>query len=94
MSGRKNPFMYKGVLENAGLTEVAYFLEKAKENVRYAVFALDNTDFDEARKSLPDVSGKFDELSRLLGELVVAVEGIGMDVADELIEKEFSEEQE
>jgi hypothetical protein len=95
MSGRKNPFIYKGVLESAGLGEVAYFLEKAKENIRYAAFTLDHTDFDTAKRSLHASAGRFDDLGRLLAELQQAVESIGNEVAEDLIEDEFAvEEQE
>lgn len=93
MNGRKNTFIYKGVLESAGLSEVAYFLEKAKENVRYATFALEHTDFETAKQSLHASAGRFDDLGRLLSELQTAVESIGNEVAEELIEKEFAVEE-
>jgi hypothetical protein len=57
--GRKNLKIHRGVLENAGLGEVAYFLKKAKQEVLYAAMALEHTDFS-----------SFDEVTALQAKLV------------------------
>lgn len=58
-TGRKNSKFHRGVLENAGLGEVAFFLKKAKQNILYAATALEHTDFS-----------SFDEFSALQANVV------------------------
>lgn len=87
-TGRKNPNFYRGVLENAGLGEVAFFLKKAKQNILYAEMALEHTDFS-----------SFDELTAIqanvvrIRELIAAVSD-GMEKAEggliaEVAKREF-----
>lgn len=87
--GRKNLKIGRGVLEHAGLGEVAFFLKKARQNILYAEMALEHTDFS-----------SFDELTALQANLV-KLKGLivevseGMDQAERnlvtaVAEKEFS----
>lgn len=88
---RKNLNFNRGVLENAGLGEAAFFLKKAKQNILYAAMALEHTDFS-----------SFDELTALQANIVklrdlIVVVSEGMDQAErnlvaEVANKEFSDD--
>ena len=88
---RKNLNFNRGVLENAGLGEAAFFLKKAKQNILYAAMALEHTDFS-----------SFDELTALQANIVklrdlIVVVSEGMDQAErnlvaEVASKEFSDD--
>ena len=88
---RKNLNFNRGVLENAGLGEAAFFLKKAKQNILYAAMVLEHTDFS-----------SFDELTALQANIVklrdlIVVVSEGMDQAErnlvaEVASKEFSDD--
>jgi len=67
--GRKKPRFNKGVLENAGLSEVAHFLKKAKQQMEYAAFAIEHAD-------LGEVADKVHMASEKIGLLVEGIEDI------------------
>jgi hypothetical protein len=64
--GSKNAVFCRGELESAGLAEVAYFLKKAKQNIEYARFALDSTDFSVVSDMLNPAENKIAEIAALI----------------------------
>ena len=66
--GRKNLKFFRGVLESAGLGEVAFFLKKAQQNISFAKVSLDNTDFSSFSK-LPAIQEKIARIRNLIGEV-------------------------
>lgn len=87
---RKNLKIYRGVLENAGLGEVAFFLKKAKQEVLYAAMALEHTDFS----SFDEVSAlqaKLVKLRNLVAEVSGDIEMTEHNLASEIIRREFDE---
>jgi hypothetical protein len=87
--GRKNLKMNRGVLENAGLGEVAFFLKKAKQEVLYASMALEHTDFSSFGE-LTALQAKLVKLRDLVAEVSGDIDMTGHRLASEIIEREFS----
>lgn len=72
--GRKYLSFHRGVLESAGLGETAHFLKKARQNLEYAKFSLDNTEFADELTAFDSVSSKISELNRLIVETRVELD--------------------
>ena len=92
-AGRKNPKFYRGVLENAGLGEVAFFLKKAKQNLLYAVVALENTDFS-SFDELSAIQAKIVKLRDFIAELSDDMEQTEQRLVAEVVRRESSEDSE
>ena len=90
---RKNTRFYKGVLENSGIAEVAYFLKHAKKYLVYASSALEGTDFTEACKEVKELSEKIDLLSRGIVSVSEGLENIERSMVREISRREFEEEE-
>lgn len=59
----------RGHQDAEGLAEVSYFLKKAKHNIQYAMYALENDKYAEANKILAEASSAIDEIRKLGNEL-------------------------
>ena len=78
---------YAGALESAGLGEAAFFLRKAKQNLSYALYAIENMDpegnitfgSDRISKIVEDIGVALAELE--LGEQILIQESERMDFA-------------
>jgi hypothetical protein len=90
---RKNLRFYSGVLENAGLTEVAYCLKKAKQNIAYADFAFQNTDFEESKSHIADCSRKLIELSGLIRSVQESIDQAEQSAVQSVIKRDFLDEE-
>jgi hypothetical protein len=88
-TGRKNPKIYRGVLENAGLGEVAFFLKKAKQEILYAVMALEHTDFS-SFDEFNAIQAKIVKLRGLITEISDDMSRAEKRLMDEVVEREFS----
>ena len=93
-TGRNNSIFMKGALESAGLGEIAYFLNKAKQNVQFAVMALEETDFDLARRTLADGEARLDSIRKAVSEVDELLETVHGDMAEEAANMEENEVQE
>lgn len=81
----------RGVLENAGLGEVSFYLKKAKQDILYATIALEHTDLS-----------SFSEFTAIQANIVILRNLIvtvseGMDQAEcsiiaAVVQKDFDEE--
>jgi hypothetical protein len=69
--GRKNQRIYAGAMESAGLGEAAHFLRKAKQQIVYAQFALENIDQTD---SLESTSQRIGTLIKSIGEAMSEIE--------------------
>ena len=87
--GRKNLKIGRGVLENAGLGEVSFFLKKAKQNVLYAAMALEHTDFS-SFDELPAIQAKLVKLRDLIAEVSDGIERTEQNLVAEIAEREFA----
>ena len=76
----RHPKVFKGVLENAGLGEVAFYLKKAKQNLAYAGYALDNTDFDEVREKSKGINRKVELLKNTILEIDEEIDNLGLEL--------------
>ena len=92
--GRKTSNFIKGTLESAGLGEVAYFLGKAKQNVQFAVMALEDTDFTLSRRTLADGEARLDSIRKAVYEMDELLEMVHSNIAGEIDNKEEDEGQE
>lgn len=86
-TGRKNLKFYRGVLENAGLGEVAFFLKKAKQEVLYAALALEHTDFTSYNEVIA-LQAKLVKLRNLVAEVSGDIDRTEQSIASEIIERE------
>ena len=86
-TGRKNLKFYRGVLENAGLGEVAFFLKKAKQEVLYAALALEHTDFSSYNEVIA-LQAKLVKLRNLVAEVSGDIDSTEQSIASEIIERE------
>ena len=75
---------YTGVLESAGLGEIAYFLKAVKKNLAYACYSLENTDFTEISSKAKGLEKKIVSLKNMLQELDQEIENLGQALADEI----------
>ena len=89
----KTSKIFKGVLENAGLGEVAFYLKKAKQNLSYAEYTLSNTDFSEVASRSKTIDKKIQLLRNTILELDEEIENIGLDIVRELENINESEEE-
>lgn len=89
--GRKNLKFYRGVLESAGLGEVAFFLKKAKQDVLYAALALENTDFS-AFAEFNAIQAKLVKLRDLVAEVGGDINSTERTLASQVIEREMSDD--
>lgn len=80
----KTRLLYKGVLENAGLGEVAHFLKKAKTNLSYALYALDNTDFEEVGNKSKSINKKIELLKNTILEIDDEIDNLAGELANEV----------
>jgi len=92
--GRKTSNFIRGTLESAGLGEIAYFLGKAKQNVQFAVTALEGTDFSLSMRVLSDGEARLDSIRRAVYEMDELLEMVHSDIAEEIENKEEGEDQE
>ena len=92
--GRKTSNFIRGTLESAGLGEIAYFLGKAKQNVQFAVTALEGTDFSFSMRVLSDGEARLDSIRRAVYEMDELLEMVHSDIAEEIENKEEGEDQE
>lgn len=94
--GRKNLKFSRGVLENAGLGEVAFFLKKAKQEVLYAAMALEHTDFS-SFDEVTALQAKLVRLRDLVAEVSGDIDGAAQSLATEALaqemDKDLSEEE-
>ena len=89
--GNNKTAIFKGVLENAGLGEFAFYLKKAKTNLGYAVYALDNTDFSEVTTKSKKIEQKIQLLRQTIVEIDEEIEGLGLEIAEAVEESERGE---
>jgi hypothetical protein len=85
---------HRGVLESGSLAEVAHFIKKAKQQLDYARYAIENSDFSFAEEVLSPVDNKIAEISRMIVETRLAVEVAAANMtrkADALEEKREKE---
>jgi predicted translin family RNA/ssDNA-binding protein len=80
----KTSKIYKGVLESAGLGEVAFYLKKVKQNLGYASYALDNTDFEEISAKSKKIDKKIEALKNTILELDEDIENLGNELCETL----------
>ena len=71
---------FRGVLENAGLGEMSFYLKKAKQYLSYAVFSLDNTNFSDVASQSKKVEQKLAQLRQTISELDEEIENLGTDL--------------
>lgn len=90
-TGRKNLKFYRGVLENAGLGEVAFFLKKAKQEVLYAALALEHTDFS-SLDEVTAIQAKLVRLRDLVAEVSNDIDTTEQKLASEILERELSDD--
>ena len=83
---------YSGVMESAGLGEVAYFLKAVKKNLAYACFALDNTSFTEISTKAKGLEKKIVSLKNMLQELDLEIENLGQALAEEIEDAKEAED--
>jgi hypothetical protein len=86
----KSP-IFRGVLENAGLGEVSFYLKKVKKYLEYVTFSLDNTNFDEVSRKSKKIAKRIEALKGSILELDVEIENLGMELVNELEKNEESE---
>lgn len=86
-------FLYSGVLENAGLGELSFYLRKSKQYLSYAMYSLDNTDFSDAAAKSKKVNKKVEELKQIILELDTEIEGLGLELEKAARERVDSEEE-
>ena len=91
-TGREKPRFYRGVLENAGLGEAAFFLKKAKQDVLYAATAIEHTDFSAIE--VAGLQGKIDGLRNLIAEVSGDIENAESGLAAAVAQREFSDDDE
>ncbi len=72
----KTAKLYKGVLENAGLGEVSFYLKKVEQNLGYAMYALDNTNFKDVSAQSRKVADKLKALKNTILELDQEIEDL------------------
>ena len=84
---------FKGVLENAGLGEVAFYLKKAKQQLAYAEYALDNTNFSDALSRSKKIEVKIQLIRNTILELDEEIENLGLDLINELEKIDESEKE-
>jgi hypothetical protein len=63
----------RGDLVSSGLGEAAYYLKKAKQNLSFAIFGLENADFDEAAEVLKGEDLSVESLTKKIAEMIAAV---------------------
>ena len=90
MNSKKTVFQ-RGVLENAGLGEIAYFLKKAKQNIDFARFSLQNTDFSESAAVFDTVSSRATAMDTLLVEMRDEIDRVSVVILDTAREAEQRE---
>ena len=90
--GNKTVKIYKGVLENAGLGEVAFYLKKAKTYLSYSLYALDNTDFKDVTSKSKSINKKIELLKNTILEIDNEIDDLGLELANEV--EEINEEEE
>lgn len=91
-SSREKTIFHKGVLESAGLGEVAFFLKKAKQNILYAEMTLEHTDFSSTRE-LVGLHEKANRLRDLIAEMSSDIEAAGNSFVEEIERREFEEDE-
>jgi len=91
-TGRKNLKFYRGVLENAGLGEVSFFLKKAKQNILYAVMALEHTDLS-SFDDMNALQAKVVKLRDFIAELSDDIERTEQSLVAAVVQKEFDEDE-
>ena len=89
-----NKTKFRGVLENAGLGEVAFYLKKVKTNLAYAGFALENTQFEEVRNKSKKIDKKIELLKNTILEIDDEIDNLGLELAEELEKINETEEEE
>ena len=88
--------LFSGVLENAGLGEVAYFLKKSKHNLDMAEYALGNTNFDEITAKSAKLKQKMEKLHNVILEIDGEIEQLATEliaVADSVEESDEEKEE-
>jgi hypothetical protein len=87
-SGRRISRFYAGAMESAGLGEAAHFLRKAKQQIVYAKFALENMEKADAL----DLTGhRVSAIIESIGEALSELETTEMALVVEAEEKEEEE---
>lgn len=84
----KSSNLYKGVLENAGLGETAFYLKKAKTYLSYAEYALDNTDFESVVSKSKSLHQKIEGIKQLILELDDGIDSLGNELVEEIGNRE------
>ena len=90
---REKTRFYRGVLENAGLGEVAFFLKKAKQNILYAEMALQHTDFSSTRH-IAAMQDRIGQMRDLMAALSGDMEKTEAELISAVAKKEFEEDDE
>ena len=94
LRNRKSPKLYKGVLENSSLAEVAFFLKKAKQNIAYASMALEQTDFTSALEEVKGLSDKITLMTQALADVSFSINHLEGQMIREVARAESSEDEE
>lgn len=89
--GSKFSAFRKGTLESSSLAEVAHFIKKAKQQLEYAKYALDNADFEYTNEVLSPVENKISEISHMIVETRRAIEIAAARIVDESNESDERE---
>lgn len=75
-------------MESAGLGEAAHFLRKAKQQISYAQFALDNIDQTDM---LEVTRARIDELTKTIGEAMSEIETAEVALVEKAEETDMEE---
>ena len=91
MQRTNNKTALKGILENAGLGEFSYYMNKSSRYAQYAGYALENTNFDSIKDCPATLKVKIDNLRKLAAEIVNEIETLSINASEAVIEHEENE---
>lgn len=90
-SGGKNTRFYGGVLESAGLSEVAYFLKKARQDVIYAAVSMQNAELKSVRDEVEGGLMKIESITSSIDELSRQIDALEQAAVNEVVRREYED---